>query len=207
MVFPVAMLLLAGMVLYSGLHDQSITDTLRALLGRAPTGKLGSLSGFDASAGTNGTGGTVAGSGAVSGVAQIAQQAAELQSQKQVYTYTPGSGRTNDGHPVLSPPYTFDCSGFCEGCYRDAKLPDPVAGSGFTANSFAIAASGRMQKVSASQAVPGDLVVFPNHVVVYTGNGNCVSMGAQGEPKVMTVAAEASFDGRGITGYYHMKGQ
>src|ERR1700744_4725888 len=102
MLFPVVILLLAGTLLYSGIHDQSITDTMRALLGRAPSGKLGSLSGLDTSDDSDSSsGGTPAGSGNVAAVAQIAQQAAQLQSQKHCYTYTAGSGRTNEGHGVL----------------------------------------------------------------------------------------------------------
>lgn len=67
MMFPVAIMLLAGMLLYSGVHNQSITDTLRALLGRAPTGKLGSLSGAPTGGSSNAStpsGGSTTSSGA-----------------------------------------------------------------------------------------------------------------------------------------------
>ena len=44
MVLPVTIALFALLLLYAGVHDMTVTDALRALLGRPPKGKLGSLS-------------------------------------------------------------------------------------------------------------------------------------------------------------------
>lgn len=145
--------------------------------------------------------------GTLAGVAEIALAAAAKQSKDHVYTYTQQSpGRTNDGNYVLSSPYSFDCSGFVGACYRDAGLPDPSGNTNYTGNSYNMAASSTNRQVTAAEAVPGDMVVFPDHVVIYIGNGQCVSMGGQGEPAIQTIQAEASYNNRGITGYYHMKG-
>jgi hypothetical protein len=51
--------------------------------------------------------------------------------------------------------------------------------------------------------------VFPEpngHVVIYTGQGNCISMGGDSGPQVATVAAEAAYANRGIEGYYRIPG-
>lgn len=45
MVLPVSILLIAGLLLYAGLHDMTVTDALGQLLGRKPSSTLGSLSG------------------------------------------------------------------------------------------------------------------------------------------------------------------
>lgn len=152
------------------------------------------------------SGAITASNGTLAKVAQIAEAAATLEGQRHCYTYTQGPGRTNEGNSPTSAPYTFDCSGFCESCYKAAGLDDPAGNTDYAGNSDEIAASSSVTKISAAQAVPGDLVVFPDHVVIYIGNGNCVSMGDQGEPKIESVATEAAYNNRGIIGYYHLKG-
>jgi cell wall-associated NlpC family hydrolase len=149
--------------------------------------------------------------GTLAKVVQLALQAASLESSQRCFTYiSPASGdapgRINQGHGVLSPPHTFDCSGFVEACYRDAGMGDPAGDTDFEGNSDEIAESTACVQVDPTAAVPGDCVVFPDHVVIYTGGGNCVSMGESGEPAIRTVAEEAAFNNRGITGYYHLKG-
>ena len=77
---------------------------------------------------------------------------------------------------------------------------------GYTGTSYDVANNPNMQKVSESQAKPGDVVVFPDHIALYIGGGKCISMGQEGDPAVVTVAAEAAYDNRGIQGFYHLKG-
>jgi hypothetical protein len=69
MVVPVMIALLALMFLYAGIHDVSVTDALRSLLGRSPKGKLGSFgpaasSGGGSSSLTGGAAGSSIGSAA-----------------------------------------------------------------------------------------------------------------------------------------------
>lgn len=144
----------------------------------------------------------------------LAMRAVALQAKSGAYSYTqdaggPGDSRTNCGAGVLSrvdgKQITYDCSGFVGALYKDAGLKAPYT-VGYTGTSFDVAGNPNMQKVSESQAKPGDVVVFPDHIALYIGHGNCVSMGGQGDPKVFTVAAEAAYENRGIQGFYHLKG-
>jgi len=142
---------------------------------------------------------------------QIAEQAVKLEQSQHCYDYTQSYGaRTNYG---LSPTnkgsdgrITFDCSGFVGAVYKAAGLPSPYT-VGYTGTSFDVAGCKNMVKVSESQAKPGDVVVFPDHIALYIGHGNCISMGQEGDPKVVSVAAEAAYNNRGIQGFYHPRGQ
>ena len=140
----------------------------------------------------------------------IALDAAKLESSQRCYDYTQSYGaRTNYGRGPTTKGsngrITFDCSGFVGSVYKAAGLPAPYT-VGYGGTSFDVAGCKNMQKVSESQAKPGDVVVFPDHIALYIGNGKCVSMGEEGEPAVVTVAAEAAYHNRGIQGFYHPKG-
>jgi cell wall-associated NlpC family hydrolase len=154
------------------------------------------------SSGVSGT--SDAGSGTLAKAVNLATRAAALEGTQHVYTYTEGDGRTNDGNGVLSPPYTYDCSGFCGGVYNFAGLGAPYGPEGYTGTTKDVQAN--MTQVSLGDAVPGDLVLFgqgsPVHIVIYIGNNQCVSMGQQGEPKIMPVQAET--DSLGFIGYFHL---
>jgi len=141
---------------------------------------------------------------------KIAEQAVSLERSQHCYDYTQTYGaRTNYG---LSPTtkqkdgrITFDCSGFVGAVYKAAGLKAPYT-VGYTGTSYDVANNPNMQKVSESQAKPGDVVVFPDHIALYIGGGKCISMGGEGEPAVVTVAAEAAYKNRGIQGFYHLRG-
>jgi hypothetical protein len=147
-------------------------------------------------------------------ILQIAQQAAALKAANySTYMYDNQGDRFNYGRGVLAGPYprTFDCSGFVTSCYRDAGAPDP-GGSNYDNSETSDTIAAHCTQISASSAIPGDLVVFPEphgHVVIYTGNGNCISQGGDSGPDVATVAAEAAYPSsapRGIEGYYRCPG-
>ncbi|MGC0249414.1 LysM peptidoglycan-binding domain-containing protein [Pseudactinotalea sp. Z1748] len=65
-----------------------------------------------------------------------------------------------------STPAGFDCSGFTSYVYAQAGIDLPR-------NSGAQRSAGHV--VSASQAQPGDLVWWPGHIGIYTGNGNHIA--------------------------------
>jgi cell wall-associated NlpC family hydrolase len=63
----------------------------------------------------------------------------------------------------------FDCSGLTQHAYRAAGISLPHS-SGAQANSGT--------RISQSAAKPGDLVVWPGHVGIYTGNNKVIDAGA-----------------------------
>jgi len=99
MVLPVTIALFALLLLYAGVHDMTVTDALRALLGRPPKGKLGSLSPVTPTApvlsGGSATGKTA--SKALSGTVNAAGQVNPI----------PGAtgGRLDQGFDVTTPNY------------------------------------------------------------------------------------------------------
>lgn len=192
MVLPVAFLLLAGLVLYSGLHDQSLTDTLRGALGRAPTGKLGSLSGYNAGSGTGGNSNgasDVTGDGTAASAASIAQASLSIR---------PGGAGYSQHRPIpanLAACQTTptDCSGFATLVYKQAGLPDPNGGSYSSGAAYTGTMEEHGKKTDTPQ--PGDLVFWssPDHVAIYVGNGNCIGWGAPPGPIQDTIAQESTY--------------
>lgn len=137
------------------------------------------------------------------GVAQAAVIAAKMQSQFHNWHYNNQSGRTNDGNGLFDPPHTFDCSGFTEACYKAAGMPDPSPGSNWAGNSNSIMSNST--KIDARSAVPGDVLIWGDHITVYVGGGQNVSMGAEGDP----TQGPTSADINGISnfiGYFHVNG-
>ncbi|TRW43064.1 C40 family peptidase, partial [Georgenia yuyongxinii] len=63
-------------------------------------------------------------------------------------------------------PAGFDCSGFTSYVFAHFGVTLPRSSG---------AQSGAGTVVSASEAVPGDLVWWPGHVGIYTGNGNHIA--------------------------------
>jgi cell wall-associated NlpC family hydrolase len=140
----------------------------------------------------------------------IATRAVDLEQSQHCYDYTEDYGaRTNYGLGVLSKQrdgrITFDCSGFVGAVYRAAGLPSPYT-VGYAGTSYDVAACKNMKQISGSEAKPGDVVVFPDHIALCIGDGKCISMGEEGEPKVVTIAEEAAYENRGIQGCYAPKG-
>ena len=72
-----------------------------------------------------------------------------------------------------STPSGFDCSGFTQYVYAQVGISLPRT-------SGAQAGAGRV--VSASEAVPGDLIWAPGHVGIYTGNGQHIAARNPGTP-------------------------
>jgi len=70
-------------------------------------------------------------------------------------------------------PAGFDCSGFTQYVFRNFGIELPRTSSAQA--SFGI-------RVSAADARPGDLVAWPGHVGIYTGNGNNVAARQPGTP-------------------------
>ena len=123
--------------------------------------------------------------------------------------YTEGPGRMSGvtGH-VKAPhlPPAADCSGFATWVYYAAGMADPNGagynGTGYTGTLWSHGSGG------GKGPKPGDLVFFGNpksssgHVAIYIGGGMVVSQGGPGEgPKIYSMSAEASYGGRGYTGY------
>ena len=139
----------------------------------------------------------------------IARQAVALERSQHCYDYTQAQGgRTNYG---LGPTtkqrdgrISYDCSGFVGAVYKAAGLKPPYT-VGYTGTSFDVAGNPNMRKVSEAHAKPGDVVVFPDHIALYIGGGMCISMGQEGDPAIVSVAAEAAYHNRGIQGFYHLK--
>ena len=70
-------------------------------------------------------------------------------------------------------PRGFDCSGFTQYVYAHFGISLPRTSS---------AQAGAGYRVSAAEARPGDLVWWPGHVGIYTGNGNNIAARQPGTP-------------------------
>nr|NLD40154.1 SH3 domain-containing protein [Actinomycetales bacterium] len=68
-------------------------------------------------------------------------------------------------------PGGFDCSGFTSYVYAQMGVSIPSSSSG---------QYGVGRQVSASEAQPGDLIWWPGHVGIYTGNGNHIAARSPG---------------------------
>lgn len=114
------------------------------------------------------------------------------------------SGVTGKVHPPAMPK-AADCSSFVTWLYYAAGANDPNGkhynGTGYTGTLWENGHRTTSPK-------PGDLVFFGSptasdaHVAVYIGNGLVVSQGGPGPgPRVVSVAAEAAYENRGVYGY------
>lgn len=131
--------------------------------------------------------------------------AARLEKEKGLYEYSETGSRNFAQMSLFNvqPPLThieLDCSGFCMMVYKECGAPDPNASSYVGGNTWSMQEHGH--KTTSPQ--PGDIVFFnnPSHAAIFIGNGNCVSMGSQGEPVVTTVAGESSAH-NGTVGYWN----
>lgn len=137
--------------------------------------------------------------GALVGVAQAALLALKQQqaSGGSLYLYSEQSNRGNNGTLFGPAPRTMDCSSFSTLCYQAAGLPDPnhqgYSPIGNTASFIA-----HCSNISQGDALPGDVCFFGAdashtvHMNVFVGNGQCVNMGAPGEPTLDAVGTGPS---------------
>jgi hypothetical protein len=138
--------------------------------------ELGEL-GLSAS-GTPSTSTTSVGTGKL-GVVEAAKKAL---SEKSKYEYD--EIRPMPSSLFGAAPRIMDCSGFSTLCYKAAGEPDPndlkYDGAGYTGTLWA-------HGTETTKPEPGDLCFYgtapvPEHVTVYIGGGQVISMGEQGDP-------------------------
>lgn len=126
--------------------------------------------------------------------------AARLEKEKSLYEYTESGSRNFKDMSLfnIEPPLThiqLDCSGFCMMVYKECGAPDPNAPGYVGGNTYSMMQHG----YKTSHPQPGDLAFVLNgaHVVIYIGNGKCVSMGHQGDPTIQDISVYS-----GLLGYW-----
>jgi len=135
--------------------------------------------------------------GKLSGVVQAAQKALAERSK---YVYSEGPNRGNNGTLFGPAPRTMDCSAFATLCYKAAGLPDPNH-EGYSPIGFTGSFITHCTKVG--DPVAGDVCFYgpsesaTKHMTIYIGNGQCISMGQQGDPVQLAAQYRGDF-----LGYY-----
>jgi hypothetical protein len=134
------------------------------------------------------TGGTIGGKGARERIVKAAELAASYNKSKYIYLEVRPIPKSLFGKGMIR----TDCSGFVTLCYKAAGLQDPNGnnynGSG---NTGTLASHGR--KIHAGQLKPGDLVFYgggwsyPGHVAIYADNGQVISFGSPGGPRILPI--------------------
>ena len=135
-----------------------------------------------------------------SSVSAAAKKALKEQKASHPYKYVYGGGH-QAGSKLYGPaPREMDCSAFASLCFKEAGAPVPgQSGSTLPATNEMVAA---MTKTS--QPEPGDLVFYghsttsTDHVAVYVGGGNVISMGTEGDPSEYPAANGPA----GLLGYW-----
>lgn len=94
-------------------------------------------------------------------------------------------------------PITTDCSGWVTCCYYAAGAPDPC-GQGFDGQGYTGSMLAHLPAIAASQAEPGDLLVFGaapgRHVVILAEQpGMAYSHGTEADPSLETLAGLRSY--------------
>lgn len=137
------------------------------------------------------------------GVAQAARLALADQQAQNCYVYSESLAAGRNGYDVRSnggtlfgpAPRTMDCSAFATLCYNAAGLDDP-SHLGYATPNLGNTASiiAHCAQIPLGKQQPGDLCFYgPStsntlHVTVFVGNGEVISMGAQGDPTILGAA-------------------
>lgn len=105
--------------------------------------------------------------------------------------------RTFEGVPYVwsgHSPSGFDCSGFVNYVFTQKGIPLDNDSKWYkTVSNYGV-------EVTAEEALPGDIVVWPGHVGIYLGDGMCISA-LSGDTKKVTVHTVASFTGGSVVLY------
>lgn len=140
------------MLVYAGLRGESPLEALRGVL----TGKPGAVPSGTPVTVSGASGGSLAsGTGIVAAGANTAVQVA-LRQVGQPYRW--GGGE----------PGGFDCSGLISYAYNSAGMKIGRL------TSWGFASSPKFRKVRMQEAMPGDVLWHPGHVVMFIGNGQIV---------------------------------
>lgn len=185
MVLPVGVLCMALLLVYAGGHNISVTDALRSLLGRAPTGKLGSLSGAPTVSNSSTGGGAGTGDGSRNAVLAAAQSALGYRSGYSETRPMPANLKDLATQPT-------DCSGFATLCYKAAGAPDPN-GLGYDREGYTGTLESHGQRTGSPQ--PGDLVFWhsPDHVAIYGGGDTIYQLGGPPGPIKSSLQGEHAY--------------
>lgn len=105
--------------------------------------------------------------------------------------------RTFEGVPYVwggHSPSGFDCSGFVNYVFTKKGVPLNDGSEWYkTVSNYGV-------EVTAEEALPGDIVVWPGHVGIYLGDGMCISA-LGGDTRKVTVHSVASFTGGSVVLY------
>ena len=194
MVLPVSVVLLSLLLLYSGSHNISVTDSLRQLLGRAPKGHLGSLSGAPTVTADN-SGGSSSDTG--SGTLGDGSRAAIIAAAKSALSYHPGysQARPMPGNLTDCALTPTDCSGFATLVYKAAGAPDP---NGLAYNGEGFTGTMEHNGKATQNPQPGDLMFWqsPDHVAIYGGGDVIYEWGGPPGPIQSSASGEMSYHAR-----------
>jgi cell wall-associated NlpC family hydrolase len=142
--------------------------------------------------------------GTGAGAAQAAEIALGLQKANPSFYQYSEPQRENPASLFGPPPIKLDCSDFVTQCYKMARLPDPSHQNynppGTTHTIFPHCT----QIPTEAEAQPGDLVFYgttpvnkdnTEHVVIYIGGGQVITMGSQGDPSQTAYNYRADYYG------------
>jgi cell wall-associated NlpC family hydrolase len=83
-------------------------------------------------------------------------------------------------------PSSLDCSSHAIRCYQVAKVPSPSV-YGYSGYGSTYDMEGYGKPIPLRSALPSDLIFYDGHMVVYIGNGLCVSHGSSSGPQIRNI--------------------